>query len=267
MNQPHKVILAGCGKMGGALLRGWISAALQIRLSVIEPHDITIPNVTHFRTIEDASTALRDADTVILAVKPQVMADVCARIAPLTRRETLFLSIAAGQSLSTLEKHLGENRPIIRAMPNTPAAIGKGMTACVANAQVTADQKKLAAQLLETAGRVEWLDHESLMDAVTALSGSGPAYLFYLMEVMAESGRKIGLPENLATILARQTVIGAAALAETDPDTAAATLRQNVTSPGGTTEAALKILMDGRMQSLFDDALRAARDRGRELGN
>lgn len=267
MKKPYKVTLVGCGKMGGALMRKWVSSAPQISFSVIEPHDITAPGVKHFRSTDDAKEALHDADAVILAVKPQVMADICVRIAPLTHEKTLFLSIAAGQSLSTLEKNLGEGRAVIRSMPNTPAAVGKAMTTCIANAHVSAEQKALATQLLESAGRVAWLEDESLMDSVTALSGSGPAYVFYLVERLTESGQKLGLPEELATVLARQTIIGAAALMEAEPETPAAVLRQNVTSPGGTTETALRIVMDGRMQEIFDEALRAAHNRSRELSN
>lgn len=248
------------------MLRGWLSHDIPAKFFVIEPHEVNAPGATHYRSIEGAGEDLRHADAVILAVKPQVMAEICARIAPLTRNETLFLSIAAGQSIATLEAHLGGARPVIRAMPNTPAAVGKGMSVCVANARVSEEQQALASQLLKTVGRVEWLKDESLMDAVTALSGSGPAYVFYLIEMLAESGRKLGLPEDMAMTLARQTVIGAAALGESESATTAATLRQNVTSPGGTTEAALKILMNGQAQALFDDALRAARDRSRELG-
>lgn len=252
--------------MGSALLRGWLSSGIPAAFAAIEPHDIDASGAAHFRSIEDAGAVLGDADVVILAVKPQVMAEVCARLAPLVRDDALFLSIAAGQSLAALESHLGGARPVIRAMPNTPAAIGKGMSVCAANARVSSAQRALATLLLETAGRVEWLADEALMDAVTALSGSGPAYVFYLVEILTEAGRGLGLPEEMAAVLARQTVIGAAALAEAEGGTPAEVLRQNVTSPGGTTEAALTVLTDGRMRGLFEEALRAARDRGRALG-
>ena len=150
-------------------------------------------------------------------------------------------------------------------MPNTPAAIGKGMTVAVANSNVSLENSNKAKDLLKTTGKFEWADEEEMMDAVTALSGSGPAYVFHLIEMLAKAGAENGLPENLAMTLARQTVIGAAALAEAEPQTKPETLRENVTSPGGTTEAALRILMDGRAQSLLNETLAAAKHRSEEL--
>ncbi len=250
--------------MGTALLQGWIKSDIKAQFSVIEPHEITL-NVAHFTDIKTAAKTLNKSDTIILAVKPQVMADICSQLKPLIRNDALILSIAAGQSLSTLNHALSPQQPIIRAMPNTPAAIGKGMSVAVANAHVTTAQKTIAETLLKSAGRFEWLDDESLLDAVTALSGSGPAYVFHLIEILSAAGKECGLPEDLAQILARQTVIGAAALAEYEADTPAETLRKNVTSPGGTTEAALKILMDGRAQNIFNEALKSATNRGKQL--
>lgn len=267
MSAPSNITLIGCGKMGGAMLRGWLNSDINATFTVIEPHDIAFDNVAHFKTIDDASENLRNTDTIILAVKPQAMHEICTSLRNHISDNALLLSIAAGQSIANFENHFGATQPIIRTMPNTPAAIGKGMSVAVANANASETHKTVAKELLECAGKFEWIDDENLMDAVTALSGSGPAYVFYMIEVLAKSGEKIGLPPETAQSLARQTVIGAAALAENDADTPSSSLRQNVTSPGGTTEAALNILMDNRMQDLFDEALTAARDRGKELNS
>ena len=267
MTAPFNITLIGCGKMGGAMLHGWLNADIDATFTVIEPHDIAFDNIAHFKTIDEAAEKLRKADTIILAVKPQAMHEICTSLKNHIADDALILSIAAGQSIANFENHFGAAQPVIRAMPNTPAAIGKGMSVAVANPNVSETQKSIAQNLLECAGKFEWIDDEDLMDAVTALSGSGPAYIFYLIEVLAKSGEKIGLPPQTAQTLARQTVIGAAALAENDADTPASTLRQNVTSPCGTTEAALNILMDKRMQDLLDEALTAAKNRGKELNS
>lgn len=265
MAAPHHIVLIGCGKMGSALLQGWLDAKITADFSVIDPHDIAFNTVDHYRDIVEAHKALAGADAVILAVKPQIMTAVCSTLKQHLPKQALILSIAAGQSISSFQNHFGTDQPLIRTMPNTPAAIGKGMSVAVPTQTVTPEQKTLARTLLETAGKFEWLDDESLLDAVTALSGSGPAYVFLLIEILANAGEKSGLPADMAMSLARQTVIGAAALAESEAATPASRLRENVTSPGGTTEAALKILMDGRVQTLFDEALAAATARGKEL--
>ncbi|MCB9983222.1 MAG: pyrroline-5-carboxylate reductase [Rhodospirillales bacterium] len=264
--RPH-IVLIGCGKMGASLLRGWLDHNIDAEFSVIEPHDIDIPGVQHFKSINDAAKSLQTASTIILAVKPQAMLNVCNELEPHIAPDTTILSIAAGQSLNSFADYFGSTQPVIRTMPNTPAAIGKGMSVAVANAHVTDEAKVLVTTLLKTAGKLEWTDDESLLDAVTALSGSGPAYVFYLIEMLEKAGIESGLPAEMAVALARQTVIGAAALAETDHETPPATLRENVTSPGGTTAAALKILMDGRAQNLFTEALQAATARSRELNS
>ena len=183
-----------------------------------------------------------------------------------TSKDALILSIAAGQSLAALESFFAAGQPVVRSMPNTPAAIGKGVSAAITNRHVSDKQKAMASRLLEASGTVSWIADESLMDAITALSGSGPAYVFYLIEALAKAGETIGLDPQLSMSLARQTVIGSAALAEDSCDIPAEILRKNVTSPGGTTEAALKILMDGEFQALLNEALKAAKDRGIELG-
>lgn len=265
MSDVSNIVLIGCGQMGSALLKGWIVANMPAKFSVIEPHAISFEQPEHFTSIESAASALASAHAIILAVKPQTMGTVCAALSTHIQPQSLILSIAAGYSLERLSSSFDTKQPVIRSMPNTPAAIGKSMSVAIANTFVTPAQKMLATQLLETAGTLEWISDESLLDAVTALSGSGPAYVFLLIEILAKAGESSGLPADLAIKLACQTVIGAAALAEHTPEKSAQTLRENVTSPGGTTAAALEILMNGDLQTLFDNALAAATRRSREL--
>ena len=264
----YSLTLVGCGKMGSALLSGWISKNLLSRAVIIEPNDVpefllAHKEVTHLR---QAGHTPVDTDIVILATKPQTLAQAVGAMKNNTSKDALILSIAAGQSLAALESFFAAGQPVVRSMPNTPAAIGKGVSAAITNRHVSDKQKAMASRLLEASGTVSWIADESLMDAITALSGSGPAYVFYLIEALAKAGETIGLAPQLSMSLARQTVIGSAALAEDSSDTPADILRKNVTSPGGTTEAALKILMDGKFQALLNEALKAAKDRGIELG-
>jgi pyrroline-5-carboxylate reductase len=261
-----RILLIGCGKMGQALLRGWHSAGLQA-ITVIEPHDLPDDSRSHAQTYHRALTDLpppsKPFDAVVIATKPQQVDDVCRALSPFLAPTTLVLSIAAGRTITGMLADLPANQPVIRAMPNTPAAIGRGVTVAVTSPTA---QRDLADQLLKATGDVIWIDDENLMDAITALSGSGPAYVFMLMEVLAEAGKHCGLPHDLATRLARQTVIGSAALAESQPSLPASTLRQNVTSPGGTTAAALEILsFNNALQTLFERALESATRRSREL--
>ena len=261
----YNLALIGCGKMGQALAHGWISSGIAGHIDIVEPQDVPLSGpVTHVKAAKDLKPANGTWDAVILAVKPQVMNAACATLANILPADQLILSIAAGRTLSSLHPFFPDAL-LVRAMPNTPAAIGKGMTVLCALENVTDTQKEIADDLLSATGQTAWVKEEILMDAVTALSGSGPAYVFYLVEAMAEAGRKAGLDKDFALGLARQTVIGSAALLESESDIDAATLRQNVTSPGGTTEAALKILMKGDFQRLMDEAIAAATNRGREL--
>lgn len=259
------IALIGCGKMGGAMLRGWISSDIAERIYVLEPAGLPdeFQNAPSIKGITSADD-LPETDVLVLAVKPQAMGEVCRTLSSHVSADTLILSIAAGQKIANFETYFGTQQPVIRAMPNTPAAIGAGITVAVANAHVSDKQGETADKLLKSIGFVEWAKNESVMDAVTALSGSGPAYLFHLIEVMADAGVQSGLEPDFAMTLARQTVIGSAALAASEPETAAAQLRKNVTSPGGTTEAALNVLM-GEMQDLFNRALAAATNRSKEL--
>jgi pyrroline-5-carboxylate reductase len=267
---PSDITLVGCGYMGSALLRTWLDFFSRTRFCVIEPTGLPAEFENHSNIIHvtDAAAGGEDISTagvIVLAVKPQIMSQACAALRPFVSGNSVVLSIAAGQTLQNFQTLFGATQPVIRAMPNTPAAIGKGMAVAVAGVNVTPDQKEAAAQILQSTGLLEWVDDEALLDAVTAVSGSGPAYVFYLMEVLARAGEKAGLPPKLAKTLARQTVVGSAALAAQNPEKDPADLRRGVTSPGGTTEAALSILMNGEIEDLFVRAVEAARKRSEEL--
>jgi|TARA_R110002096_G_scaffold93068_7_gene210020 pyrroline-5-carboxylate reductase len=264
------LVLVGAGKMGGALLTGWLDQGLEP--SGVFLRDPTPPaeiaqlvaekGLRLNLPLEEMEAAPR---IVVLAVKPQIMDAVLPDLRPLVRPGTLFLSIAAGVDLERLDELLGGGAAIIRAMPNTPSSVGKGIAAIIGNDLVTEADKAICDSLLGTVGDVVWLAAESQMDAVTALSGSGPAYVFALAETMTAAGEALGLEPDLASRLARMTVAGAGAMLETLPEDAS-TLRQNVTSPGGTTAAALDVLLgpDGLAQ-LMRSGMTAARDRSREL--
>lgn len=263
------LVLIGAGKMGEALLRGWLDGGVPPqRLVIFEPAPgATLLALTKARTIRlnPDLNSITDARVLLLAVKPQVMADVLPGFAPLCSHGALILSIAAGKTIRFLEQHFGSAAPIVRAMPNTPAAIGQGISVLCANEQADAGQRALAGALLAAAGEVAWIEDESLMDAVTAVSGSGPAYVFLLIEALAKAGEKAGLDAGLAARLALVTVCGSGALAMRSEESPAI-LRENVTSPGGTTAAALSVLMGPNgLQPLLDAAVAAATQRGREL--
>jgi pyrroline-5-carboxylate reductase len=259
--------LVGAGKMGGAMLEGWLALGLAPQnVVVIEPNPAEEIVALSMKgvALNPPAGAIVNIGTVVLAVKPQVAADVMPTVAALTGAGTLVLSIMAGKTLGFLQAALPK-AAIVRAMPNTPSAIGRGITVAVPNAAVTAEQKQRANGLLAASGAVEWISDESLMDAVTAVSGSGPAYIFLLAETLARAGVAAGLPEDLAARLARETVAGSGELLHRSP-LDAATLRQNVTSPAGTTAAALDVLMaaDG-LDPLMRQAVAAATKRSKEL--
>lgn len=261
------LLLVGCGKMGGALLAGWLERRSVGDVAVVEPGAVDSafrqhPGVTIHRDAGGLG-GIQPA-VVVFATKPQVMDDVVPLYRRLAAHGPLFVSIAAGRTLGFFAKHLGDV-PVIRAMPNTPAQVGRGITVACANRRVDGRQRALAEELLGAVGEVGWVEDEALIDAVTAVSGSGPAYVFLLAECLAEAGRAAGLPADLATRLARATVSGAGELLHRSPDSAA-TLRQNVTSPGGTTAAALAVLMaDDGMRPLLIKAVAEATRRSREL--
>lgn len=266
------LVLVGVGKMGGALLAGWLDKGLMPKDIFVRDPSLA-PEVAKLiaekgigLNFSVADLVARKPAVVVLAVKPQLMGDVLPELADLVSPDTLFVSIAAGTSLYGLKELLGEDMRAVRAMPNTPSAVGRGMTVCFANPLVTAQQRNIADALLQAVGDVGWVESEPLIDAVTAISGSGPAYVFYLAECMAAAGEALGLAPELSMQLARATVSGAGEMLRQLPDDAA-TLRKNVTSPGGTTAAALDVLMgEGGLSPLMRRAAVAARDRARELG-
>lgn len=271
------LLVVGCGKMGGALLGGWLKDGLPAKLvHVVDPMGSEIvpegppgdqvPGDQVYPSLEAVPQTLSPR-LLLLAVKPQMMADVLPGLQRIMAAETLLLSIAAGTRIERLSEAAGKAGSVIRAMPNTPSAIGKGVAVLVANPEAGDDERRLAESLLSVSGEVHWLTEEKLLDAVTGLSGSGPAYVFYLVEAMAAAGVAAGLEPELAMSLARRTVVGSGALLEASPESAER-LRKNVTSPKGTTEAALNILMaeDG-MVAMMRRAILAATRRGRELAD
>ena len=263
-NITGNIVLAGAGKMGGAMLTGWLAQGLDPkRAVVIEPAPSDEIRALAAKGIQLNPATPVAAETLVIALKPQTFRESGAAVKPFVGAGTLAVSIMAGTTIASLQTVCGET--IVRAMPNTPAAIGRGITVAVAAGKVSAAQRAVADALLRATGSVEWVDDESLMDAVTAVSGSGPAYVFLLAEELARAGVTAGLPEELATKLARATVAGSGELLHRS-ELAAATLRQNVTSPGGTTAAALEVLMakDG-MQPLLTRAVAAATRRSKEL--
>jgi pyrroline-5-carboxylate reductase len=265
---PGKLLLVGAGKMGGALLDGWLALGLAAdKVAVLEPRPT--PEVAALAgrglTLNPSQGAVGEVSAIVVAVKPQTAREAMPALVPFVGGSTVVVSIMAGPTLTFLAGALPQRTSVVRGMPNTPAAIGRGITVAVPNAQVSAAQRELVHALLSAVGAVEWVTDEALMDAVTALSGSGPAYVFLLAEVMARAGTAAGLPSDLAATLARATVAGAGELLRRSP-LDPATLRQNVTSPGGTTAAALNVLMaqDG-IEPLMRDAIAAATARSREL--
>lgn len=260
------LVLLGCGKMGSAMLQGWLAGGLSpssVWVSDPNPSDWLRGTGVHVNTDLPARPAI-----VLVAVKPQMMGAALPSLTAMGNGETLFLSVAAGTPISAFEQVLGAETPIVRAMPNTPAAVARGITAIIGNAHASAAHLDLAETLLRAVGQVVRLDHEDQMDAVTGLSGSGPAYVFHMIECMASAGEAQGLSPALAMQLAQATVAGAGALAEAAEETPAQ-LRQNVTSPNGTTQAGLEVLMhpDTGLPPLMQKTVAAAADRSRELRN
>lgn len=260
-----KLLLVGGGNMGMALLGGWQKNIPGMDIIVVDPHPSDALKNSGVSIFTDISEIKAHAfDVVVLAVKPQSFADVLPALKKYT--SAAFLSIAAGKSIAGMQENLGDGVAIIRAMPNTPALVAQGITVCVPNAHVSDTQKKTATVLLQSVGEVVWIDDENQMHAVTALSGSGPAYVFALIDAMAKAGKTNGLPSELAMRLARKTVQGAAELAM-QSDKSATELRQQVTSPGGTTEAALKVILAEKngIDNMMHAAITAATKRSQEL--
>jgi len=260
------LVLLGCGKMGSAMLAGWLERGLPANsVWVVDPNpsDWLRDSGVHINTPMPEDPAL-----VLVAVKPQMMGEALPAIRRYGGSDVLFVSVAAGTPIARFEEMLGAATPIIRAMPNTPAAVGRGITALIGNAQAGEDHLALAESLLSAVGQTVRLEDEGQMDAVTGVSGSGPAYVFHLIETLAAAGVAQGLSENLAMRLAKATVAGAGALAEAAEETPDQ-LRVNVTSPNGTTQAALEVLMDedSGFPPLLRRAVAAAADRSRELSD
>ncbi len=266
MTQSEPILLVGCGKMGGALMDGWIGqGTAPAAIFVVDPMEPDLPaGVSGGAAFDEIPDGFNPA-VVVLAVKPQVMDEVLAPYPALVRPETVFLSVAAGRTIASFEAVLGTKARIVRAMPNTPAAVGRGITVLAANGHVDDGQRVACEALMTAVGKVAWADNEGLIDAVTGVSGSGPAYVFHLVEAMAAAGVAAGLETELAMQLARETVSGSGELLARSDDPAS-TLRENVTSPGGTTAAALDILMaeDGLTELMIRAILRAT-ERSREL--
>jgi pyrroline-5-carboxylate reductase len=263
--EDRGLILLGCGKMGSAMLAGWLGEGLSPgAVHVVDP----APSDWLRGTGVAINESLPERPAVLLvAVKPQMMADALPYAVQFGGGDTLVLSVAAGVTLARFESAFGAGTPIVRAMPNTPAAVGRGITAIIGNAHVSNEMLDISQALLGAVGQVVRLQDEGQMDAVTAVSGSGPAYVFHLIETLAAAGEAEGLPADLALHLARATVAGAGALAEA-ADEDPGQLRVNVTSPNGTTQAALEVLMDetSGFPPLLRRAVKAAADRSRELG-
>lgn len=260
------LVLLGCGKMGSAMLAGWLAGGLpKSSVWVIDPNP---SDWVQAQGVHINATLPADPAIVLVAVKPQMMGDALPTLVTLGNSTTLFVSVAAGTPIAAFEAALGGRTPIVRAMPNTPAAIGRGITAIIGNAHASADQVDLAETLLAAVGEVVCLDAEDQMDAVTGVSGSGPAYVFHLIETLAAGGVAQGLAPDLAMKLAKATVAGAGALAQEAADDPSQ-LRINVTSPNGTTQAALEVLMDDTsgFPQLLNTAVAAATNRSKELAN
>ena len=262
---PRSVLLAGAGKMGGALLRGWLDKGLRAGgIVVVDPQpsdDLRHLSVERGFALNPDLATLAPPDVLVLAVKPQMLTSVAPAFAGMGLEATVVVSIMAGKTIADISAQLPA-RAVVRAMPNTPAAVGRGITGAFANGRVSAPQQAMTHALLACVGPVEWLDREALIDAVTAVSGSGPAYVFLVTECLAEAARTLGLDPALAERLARATVEGAGALMMAEPGIGADQLRRDVTSPAGTTAAALDVFhADDALKSLMVKAVTAARDR------
>jgi len=264
------VVLIGCGNMGFAMLEGWMKSDPSLRADVVEPFEQFRVRARDVGAAAYASVGDLPDDLapqlVVLAVKPQMVAPVLAECGALAMRGATFVSAAAGIPIATMAAALPAETPIIRCMPNTPAAIGEGMLVLFAGPNVAAETCALTETLCATSGAVAWVEDEALMDAVTAISGSGPAYVFHFIEALTAAAQSLGLPDDIAALLASQTVAGAGRYAQVS-ETPPGVLREQVTSPNGTTEAALKVFMtDDRFTALVTEAATAARDRGVALG-
>lgn len=267
--QHIKIGFIGGGNMAASLIGGLIADGTgPAQISVADPNPQCTQPLQHKFAINiaaDNQALAEGVDVLVLAVKPQVMPEVCRQLAATVQnRHPLILSVAAGIRIADINRWLGDDNAIVRTMPNTPALVQSGATALFANAQVDGKQREIAERIMRAVGLTQWLDNEAMMDAVTALSGSGPAYLFLVIEALQQAGCKLGLSEESSRMLALQTAFGAAKMA-LESSESAEQLRHRVTSPGGTTERAIGILEQGDLRGLFERALSGARDRATEL--
>ena len=266
---PKSLILVGAGKMGGAMLEGWIRGGMSGEaLTVIDPNASPVLVALceqHGIALNPSLDSIGRAEVIVLGIKPQMLDSAAATVSQLVDGSTLLISSLAGKTIADLRARLPVLRSIVRCMPNLPASVQRGITGAAPSPEVTDEQRRGTDALLAGIGGVEWLPSENLIDAVTAVSGSGPAYVFHLVECLARAAEALGLPPDTAERLARATVEGAGELLHRSP-ASAATLRENVTSPGGTTAAALKVLMaDDGLAPLIKDAVAAAHHRAGEL--
>jgi pyrroline-5-carboxylate reductase len=269
-NFPRSLVLVGAGKMGGALLEGWLNGGMPGQaVSILDPYPsdaMLALCAKHGVAVNPAPGGLDQPEVLLLAVKPQMLDDAASVLAGLAGPRTLIVSVMAGKTIANMRARMPKAGALVRCIPNTPAAVGRGITVCTASPEVSDAQRALADGLLQAVGRVEWVDDEALIDAATAVSGSGPAYVFYLAECLAAAGAAVGLEPGLAARLARATVEGAGELMFQDAETTPETLRRNVTSPAGTTAAALAVLMaEDALQPLMTEAVKAARLRAEQL--
>ncbi|MGE0062444.1 MAG: pyrroline-5-carboxylate reductase [Xanthobacteraceae bacterium] len=261
-----KLALLGAGNMGGAMLAGWIARGLSPKkIVVVEPNPAkSVKALTRKGLILNPTKLPKDIAAIVVAIKPQAAPDILPKIAPAAGK-AMIVSIMAGRTIGFLESMFSRSSPVVRAMPNLPASIGRGITVAAPNDNVSRAQRAFATGLLAAVGAVEWVEDEKLMDAVTATSGSGPAYVFLLAETMTKAAVAAGLSADLAARLVRETIAGSGELLRASP-LDAATLRKNVTSPGGTTAAALAVLMGpGDLDTVMERAIAAATRRSREL--
>jgi len=262
------ITFIGGGNMASALISGLANPPrAHLDIQVCDPSEEArsrLQATFGIQTFTDAPAAVKGATVIVLAVKPQIMPLVLAGLSGLVQADQLVLSVAAGTMISTITGHLGQDQAVIRSMPNTPALIGHGITGIVASRSCSQQQRQLAEEILSAAGDYVWLEDETLMDAVTAISGTGPAYFFLLTEILASAAREFGLPAETADRLASMTCFGAGAMMASSPGEAAE-LRRRVTSPGGTTEAAMEVLEGGKFRELMFRAADAAKKRSREL--
>lgn len=267
------ILVVGCGKMGSAIVERWLNTFLNLHITIVEPAAQLPDNIDkkyyshiqHYTNISDLPPFTGHA--VLLAVKPQIMADICNQLKNKISTNTPIISIAAGKEIKFYESFFGNNHAIIRTIPNTPAAIGHGITGMIANPHTNTAQRQLAEKLMATTGSIFWIENESMMNDLTAIASSGVAYIFYMMEVLTKAAETSGFSKEQAEAIGKQTVIGAALLAQTDSTTSPARLRENVTSPQGTTHAGLTILMDTEkgLNPLMEKTIQAAINRGIEL--